>query len=59
MCICSEVISKTAITRKTVQTSWILDVNFFSLRVCLWFECLDYHLGNICEIKMERESRLT
>lgn len=58
MCIYSEVTSKTAITRNAVQACWILNVSIFPPSVCLWFECLNYHVGRVCEIKVEKESRL-
>lgn len=57
MCVCSEVISETVLMRNAVQTSWILDVNFSS-SLCLWRDCLNYHLGNVCEIKVGKGSRL-
>lgn len=57
MYIRSEVISERVIMKDAVQISWILYVSF-PPSVCLWFESLNYHSGTVCEIKVEKGSRL-
>lgn len=57
MYICSEVISTTVTMRNAVQISGLLHVNF-SPSVCLCFESLHYHSGTVCEMKVEKGSRL-